>query len=313
MTEPQLTDILLLPSSTQKIPERNTRKELPPSLINYVGITYPANERSQIRVAEKKANNWSYFDNGAFCSVNRLRMKICFSNEKGNCFNHPYLDYNEAPEILKDITSDIWTQEVITPLLKLIDEADLKQKELSNLLKSNPNVKTSACINFHLISYKERFGFTNYKDTAGVRTNQLAYRNSLWKYRFFLFVPYIVVMPFILFATFPLELILLLIRNFEKFICKTNRIDAGRQFLDNLFRDHPDLDFDSVEVNLAVGVQNIVENLNKVHLRNTPYEAVSWYGSKNVHHRKMNKNEPAYDREELKYLIVFQEKGANNL
>jgi hypothetical protein len=74
-------------------------------------------------------------------------LSVCFSSIRPiPCCSDPYIDYREVPEILKDITSDVWAQEVIKPLLKLIDEADLRQKELSTLLKSNPNVKTSAYI-----------------------------------------------------------------------------------------------------------------------------------------------------------------------
>jgi len=92
-------------------------------------------------------------------------------------------------------------------------------------------------------------------------------------------------------------------------MCRKNTIDEGRQFLDELFRDHPDLDFDSVEENIAVGVQHIVDNLNKVHLCNTSYEAVSWFGSQNVHYDRDQSNPKGWDRAELKYLIIFNGKN----
>ena len=248
-------------------------------------------------------------------------MGLCFSNKRPfNCCSDPYVDYKDAPEVLKEITSDIWEQEVVGPLLKLIDEADLKQKELSILLKSNPNVKPSAYTNFLRMSYRQRYGSRDigygardFKDTSGIRTIELSYgcNSCLWRFRYVFIIPYIAYLYSFLLSVMIFELILILIQSilFCLSMCRKSTIDEGMQFLDDLFRDHPDLDFDSVEENIAVGVQNIVDNLNKFHLCNTPYEAVSWYGSQNVHRDRDQSNPKEWDRDELKYLIIFNRKN----
>ena len=294
---------------SQKNLERNTKKT-PPSEIFYVGLTYPENDVSQIRVAENKTNNWKNFYDRDIYYVNKLKLSVCFSSIRPiPCCSDPYIDYREVPEILKDITSDVWAQEVIKPLLKLIDEADLRQKELSTLLKSNPNVKTSAYIQSLMYLLLVDLNGTN---TTGIRTIDL----SSQTYAPIFYAIYLLLINFfnlLLIFVFLFWLILFGILKFtqalEYFICKNSNIDASKQFLDNLFRDHPDLDFDSVEDNLAVGVQRIVDNLNKVHLRTTSYEAVSWYGSQNVHHsRNGGGSNASWDRDEVKYVIIFNKK-----
>ena len=135
--------------------------------------------------------------------------------------------YKSSPEELKEISSHIWEHEVVRTLLKLLDEADAKQKELATLLKSYPNLRLTARYNFG--------SFSSFNG-GGVRTKHLSNGNSC-----------ATSLALIIICAYPMciAIFVLLIVGFilvilDLFIYRDS--EKGRQFMNKLYSDHPYLD-----------------------------------------------------------------------
>ena len=63
-----------------------------------------------------------------------------------------------------------------------------------------------------------------------------------------------------------------------------------KDWINNISLQHPELDFDVIEGELANGIQKIVDNLNTHKLINTQYKAISWYGQDTIHYKSNGSN-----------------------
>jgi len=82
------------------------------------------------------------------------------------------------------------------------------------------------------------------------------------------------------------------------------------EWLQSIALNNPELDFDHIEEELAIGIEKIVEKLNEVYLKDLKYKAIHFFGQDNVHIQR-NNSDISYDYEEGRYVILFVNKNDN--
>ena len=299
---------------TQDNIEKNTRQPKPNNLY-YVGIHFNSDCKNHIRFKKHRDQRWKYYNNSDFCSVKQLVMNLVFSDnpyyknlEDRHETNYNYDKYTlhrQSPASIGEIPSEVWEIEIIRELLKLIDNANIKQQKLDELLRTNTNASefSKFCVNITPsdFCYSERF-ITN-QSKSSLRDDQSPFVKLIKSFVFIIWEVLFIV---------GLMVVQLLSLIFIFYLCcidcsKKNDPENGIKFLDDLSLQHPDLDFDVIEEDIAIGIQKICDDLNRTHLKNTSLIASYHLGLETVHYPRQGSTD-SKNEEEANYIILFSKK-----
>ena len=304
---------------TQDNIEKNTRQPKPNNLY-YVGIHFNSDCKNHIRFKDQREQRWKYYNSSDFCSVKQLVMHLVFSD---NSFYKNLSDPNEinfsidkytlhrqAPSSI-EIPSEVWENEIIRELLKLIDNANIKQQKLDHLLRSNTYASefSKFCVNIAPSDlynpcpcYSQRF-ITNQSESS-LRDDDSCFVKWI---KSFVRMIWEVTCICVLMVVQLLSLIIILYLCCIDCFKKNNDPESGIKFLDNLSLQHPDLDFDVIEEDIGIGIQKICDNLNNIHLKNTSLIASYHLGLETVHYPRQGSTD-SKNEEEANYIILFSKK-----